>query len=411
MSGANTAPNERASLDAELSAVLPDAPNSVRLLLAIMAAVFIGFLVVGLALPVLPLHVHQTLGMSPFIVGLVTGSQFIAALATRMWAGNYADTRGAKRAVVIGLLAASASGFLYLCSIRVVESRSVSVAILLVGRALLGGGESFIITGALGWGVAIAGPQRTGKVMAWMGTAMYAAFAAGAPVGTALYAHSGFASIAVATVAIPLTSLLLVYRLPSATVAARAKASFLAVLKAVWVPGVALALSSIGFGAITGFVALRFADRGWQPVWPAFTAFAVAFMLARMMFGHKIDAWGGPRVAFICLFVEAAGQLLIWHADAALLAIVGAGLTGLGYSLIYPGLGVEAVRRAPQQSRALAMGAYTACLDLTLGFGTAALGVLAGRAGFPMVFLVSTAWILCAAPIAWRLTKTREDAA
>lgn len=379
--------------------------------MAIMAAVFIGFLVVGLALPVLPLHVHQTLGMSPFIVGLVTGSQFIAALATRMWAGNYADTRGAKRAVVIGLLAASASGFLYLSSIRIIESPSVSVAILLVGRALLGGGESFIITGALGWGVAIAGPQRTGKVMAWMGTAMYAAFAAGAPLGTALYGHSGFASIAAATVAVPLTSLLLVYWLPSATVAARAKASFLTVLKAVWVPGVALALSSIGFGAITGFVALRFADRGWQPVWPAFTAFAVAFMLARMMFGHKIDAWGGPRIAFICLFVEAAGQLLIWHADAAPLAVVGAGLTGLGYSLIYPGLGVEAVRRAPQQSRALAMGAYTACLDLTLGFGTVALGVLAGRAGFPVVFLVSAALILCAAPIAWRLTNAREDAA
>lgn len=391
--------------------MLPAAPNSVKPLLAIMAAVFIGFLVVGLALPVLPLHVHQTLGMSPFIVGLVTGSQFIAALATRMWAGNYADTRGAKRAVVIGLLAASVSGFLYLGSIRVIESPSVSVAILLVGRALLGGGESFIITGALGWGVAIAGPQRTGKVMAWMGTAMYAAFAAGAPAGTALYGHSGFASIAMATVAIPLTSLLVVAWLPGATVAARSKASFLAVLKAVWVPGVALALSSIGFGAITGFVALRFAERGWEPVWPAFTAFAIAFMLARMIFGHKIDAWGGPRIAFLCLFVEAAGQLLIWHADAAPLAIFGAGLTGLGYSLIYPGLGVEAVRRAPQQSRALAMGAYTACLDLTLGVGAAALGVLAGRAGFPAVFLVSAALILCAAPIAWRLAKAREDAA
>ena len=348
--------------------------------------------------------------MSPFIVGLVTGSQFIAALATRMWAGNHAHTRGPKRAVVIGLLAASVSGFLYLGSMTVISAPPVSVAILLLGRALLGGGESFIITGALGWGVAIAGPQRTGQVMAWMGTAMYAAYASGAPAGTALYGHSGFASIAVATAAIPLATLLLVARLPAVPVAARVKASFLAVLRSVWVPGVALALSSIGFGAITAFVALLFADRGWQSGWQAFTAFALAFMLVRVLPGHKVDAWGGPRVAFFSLLVEAAGQLLIWHAASAPFVIVGAGLTGLGYSLVYPGLGVEAVRRAPPESRALAMGAYTSCLDLTLGIGTPALGVLAGRAGFPMVFLASAVLILCALPIAGRLARVRSDA-
>ena len=31
-------------------------------LLPIMAVVFIGFLIIGMALPVLPLHVHQGLG-------------------------------------------------------------------------------------------------------------------------------------------------------------------------------------------------------------------------------------------------------------------------------------------------------------------------------------------------------------
>jgi hypothetical protein len=40
----------------------------------IMAAVFIAFLVIGLALPVLPLHVHDGLGLSTFAVDLVAGS-------------------------------------------------------------------------------------------------------------------------------------------------------------------------------------------------------------------------------------------------------------------------------------------------------------------------------------------------
>src|SRR3954465_13481291 len=45
--------------------------RSVRALLPIMAAVFIAYLVIGLAMPVLPLHVHQGLGLGIFVVGLV----------------------------------------------------------------------------------------------------------------------------------------------------------------------------------------------------------------------------------------------------------------------------------------------------------------------------------------------------
>jgi hypothetical protein len=40
-----------------------------------MAAVFIAFIVIGLAIPVLPLHVHRGLGLGTFLVGLVAGSQ------------------------------------------------------------------------------------------------------------------------------------------------------------------------------------------------------------------------------------------------------------------------------------------------------------------------------------------------
>src|SRR6266704_6906951 len=155
--------------------------RSTATLLPIMAVVFIAYLVIGLAMPVLPVHVHHGLGLSTFVVGLVAGSQFAASLISRMWAGHHADRRGAKRAVVAGLLAAAVAGLLYLLSLSSGNVPEVSVAILLLGRAVLGGAESFIVAGALNWGLALAGPQSTGKVMAWVGTAMYIAYAVGAP--------------------------------------------------------------------------------------------------------------------------------------------------------------------------------------------------------------------------------------
>jgi MFS family permease len=372
-------------------------------LLPIMGVVLVAFLVIGLAMPVLPLHVHNGLGLGTFLVGLVAGSQFVASLISRPWAGHYADSRGPKRAVTTGLLVATVSGLLYLLSLRFVTAPLISVAILLLGRALLGGAESFIITGAVTWGLALVAPQHTGKVIAWVGAAMFAAFAIGAPAGSALYAGDGFAAIACATALAPLATLLLVAPLQPVPPLPQTRPAFARVLGAVWVPGLGSALSSVGFGAITAFVALLFAARGWSQGWLAYTAFATAFIVARLVFGDLADRIGGAKVALVCVLIEAAGQALIWLAPRPELALVGSVFSGLGYSLVYPGLGVEAVRRAPAQSRGLAMGAYTAFLDVALGFGTPALGLIASGAGLGAVFLVSAMAALGSGAVAVRL--------
>ncbi|WP_368773812.1 hypothetical protein [Mesorhizobium sp. M00.F.Ca.ET.217.01.1.1] len=68
---------------------------------------------------------------------------------------------------------------------------------------MLGAAESFIITGGVAWGLALAGGQNSGKVIAWIGMAMFAALALGAPIGSALYEAGGFAAIALATMVLP----------------------------------------------------------------------------------------------------------------------------------------------------------------------------------------------------------------
>jgi MFS family permease len=128
-------------------------------------------------------------------------------------------------------------------------------------------------------------------------------------------------------------------------------------------------------------------------------------MVGRLILGHLPDRIGGAMIALVCVLVEAAGQALIWLAPFPTLAFLGAAVTGFGYSLVYPGFGVEAVRHAPPQSRGLAMGAYTAFLDLALGVANPALGLVASGAGLGGVYLVSTLVVLCAAAIAVQLLK------
>lgn len=378
------------------------------MLLPIMAAIFIAYLVIGVPMPVLPLHVHHDLGFGTVMVGLVAGSQSAAALISRMWAGHLADSRGAKHAVVIGLGVEVASGALFLASLLFLGAPMMSVGILIAARALVGIGESSVITGALSWGVTRMGPQHTGKVMAWVGTALYAAFAVGAPVGATLYGSFGFLAIAIATVILPLATLLLVVPLERpARSAPAARPSFISVIRVVLLPGLGLAISGVGFNAVTTFIALLFAERGWTPVWLAFTAFSVSFMVGRGLFGHFPDKIGGARVALVCVLVEASGQALIWLAPGAALAFVGVALTGLGYSLVYPSLGVEALRSVPAERRGVAMGAFSAFLDLSIGITGPALGFVASQTSLRSVFLVSTLAVLCSAGVALRLMRRR----
>ena len=378
-------------------------PSIMTARMPILAVVLAAYLIIGMAMPVLPLYVHQGLGFSTFMVGLAAGCEFAAALISRFWSGRFSDTQGAKKAVIVGLLLAIVAGSFYFLSLGFASKPKIAITILLIGRVLLGGSESFVITGALAWGLVIGGAQNTGRVIAWLGTALWAAYAAGAPAGSYLYAHYGFAAISLSTALLPLIALSLLVKLDAPAPTAKASPSITLVLGAIWVPGIGLALTAVGFGTITTFGALLFATRGWHSAWIAFTALSGAFILGRILFGHLPDRIGGARVSLVCVLIETAGLAMIWLAPSPVLVFVGSAVTGLGYSLVYPGFGIEAVRLAPPENRGLAMGAYTAFLDLSLGLSSPALGFIANRAGINSVFLLSTIIVLGAVGIAMRL--------
>ncbi|MFZ3000763.1 MAG: arabinose transporter [Undibacterium umbellatum] len=380
-------------------------------LLPLALAVFIGFLTMGMQLPVLPLYLHDNLGMSTLVVGTVIGAQFVVALLSRAWAGNFADSRGAKRAVVAGLVIIASSGLAYLASLPFVSVPVTSVWILLSGRVMLAIGESLVVTGAMGWGIGLVGPQNAGKVMAWVGIALYGAMALGAPAGVALNTQWGFAGIAVSTICIPFLALLIALTITAIPPMGSTRMPFYKVLGMVVVPGMGLALASIGFGVITAFVALLFVARGWGNSSMAFTSFGLAFIAARIFFGHLPDKLGGARVALVSVIIEATGLLLIWWADTATMTYLGIAFTGFGYSLAFPGFGVEAARRAPPQSRSVAMGAYVAFLDISLGIASPLAGLIAGRWGVDTVFLASGVAVGLSMLVAMRLLgKTSPSA-
>ena len=110
-------------------------------------------------------------------------------------------------------------------------------------------------------------------------------------------------------------------------------------------------------------------------------------------------------MALVCALIEAAGLAIIWLAPARSWPRSGPGSPVSATRWFIPASALEAIRRAPPQSRGLAMGAFTACLDLALGLAGPALGLLAGVLGLGAVFLASALVVLGAAAISLRLLQ------
>ncbi len=159
----------------------------------------------------------------------------------------------------------------------------------------------------------------------------------------------------------------------------------------IWREGLGLMLQGVGLSGLTAFASLYFAARNWGHAGLVMTAFGIGFIFVRVVLGSLPDRMSGYRVALWSLVVEAIGQAMLWGAPHEIVALAGALVTGLGCALIFPALGVEALKRVLPANRGSAMGAFVAFLDIAYGLSGPAAGVIAGQFGYAAVYLFGAA--------------------
>jgi MFS family permease len=373
----------------------------------IIAALFCGYLAVGLPLPVIPLFIHDRLGFGSLVVGLVIGIQFLATVLTRGYAGRLTDHFGGKRAALQGAAVCAFGGLLYLISAMPGLSPAVSLAIIVTGRLAAGFGESQFVTGCVSWSIASVGPQRAGLSMSWTGIAMFAALAIGAPIGMTLYQGYGLSAAMIACIIAPLVAAVIAFREASYTSPSGQRLPFTKVIGQIWREGLGLMLQGVGLSGLTAFASLYFAARNWGHAGLVMTAFGIGFILVRLLLGSLPDKISGYRVALWSLAVEAIGQTMLWLAPHEIVALAGALVTGLGCALVFPALGVEALKRVPPANRGSAMGAFVAFLDIAFGISGPAAGIIAGAFGYAAVYSFGAACALLGAVLVLTARNSR----
>jgi MFS family permease len=354
----------------------------------IILSVFAIYLTIGISLGVLPKFVQNNLGFNSIIIGMVIGLQSLATLLTRAYSGKITDTKGAKKSKMLGVLLSVIAGIAYILAVSFQASPQTALVFLLLARMIHGVGESFLVTGALTWGIGLVGHQNSGKVMTWNGIAMYAGIAVGAPLSIWMSKDFGVLPAFILIMLLPFVSWISTAKLPSIPVdKGHIRTPFYKVIGTVSGQGLSLAFSSMAFGCIASFVGLFFTEKNWGDASLAFITFGACYVLTRILFASFPDKYGGFRIAFISLIIEAAGQIIIWTSASKAMAILGCGLTGVGFSLIFPALGVLAIQKVKPQMRGTALGAYVAFVDLSLGLAGPAAGLAAGWFNYQAVYL------------------------
>jgi predicted MFS family arabinose efflux permease len=157
------------------------------------------------------------------------------------------------------------------------------------------------------------------------------------------------------------------------------------------------------------FITLFYAARHWNGAALCLTAFGVAFIIARLLFIQAINRFGGFPVAMACLVVESAGLFLLWRSNSPWIALTGAALGGFGFSLVFPAIGVEAVKRVSENNRGTALGVFTAFADVSFFLVGPIAGAIIGWFGYRSIFLFALISVFAALGIVIVLCRIQRD--
>ncbi len=363
-------------------------PNKIsRSLVGYVILTFFGYTIIGLPLAVLPFFINKVLGYNTIIAGLVISLQYLTTFAMRGYSGNITDKKGPKPAVLISMGSFLLSGILLWIAYECKGIPHISLAILVITRLITGCGEGMIGASPINWAMLALGDQHTGTAISFNGIASYGGLAIGAPLGVYLEKFIGIEGVAIIIMAIAVTGYLVAHRKKAyRNEIIENRQSFMKVLAKVSPYGICLALGGLGFGTLSTFITLYYDYMHWTNGALCLTVFGATFILTRVVFSNAIKTYGGIKVSIASFAVEAIGLAILAYAPNVWLSLLGAGITGCGFALVFPALGVEAVNLVSASNKGSALAGYGLFIDISLGITGPLVGAVGEHWGMDKIF-------------------------
>jgi MFS family permease len=382
-------------------------PAAVRVVGALIVAVFVQGVGASAVLPLLPLYLRRH-GTSDALVGAVMSSFFVAGMLTQYVAGHLTDRIGHRRVIAGGLLlyAVASVGFL----------ASVGQGGYIGLRGLQGVGSGAVQVASLALVGVLVPLERRGRAF----SAVFAAQLAGMAIGPLAGSVAGLAHLRwlfIATAAASLTAIVPVLigtRAHPVPTGPRERPAPLVVSRAL----IGVALVGVSAGLVTGVYetcwSLLMNSRGaasWQ-IGLSWTLFAVPFAAFSPTAGRLVDRLDRRRLVIVALLASSAfAALYPFLPSVAWLMGLGV-IEAIGVAVAFPAAQSMLTQTVAAEALGRAQGLFTTA-------ETAAIAVAAGASGAMFAvarwvpFVVASAIggvIVLALPSLWRSLPGRVHA-
>lgn len=151
-----------------------ESKQTMRMLLIVIANLFVVFLGIGLVIPVMPTFMHE-MNLSGQTMGYLVAAFAVAQLVCSPIAGRLSDLFGRKKMIVLGMLVYALSEFLY--------GIGQDVSILYVSRLLGGLGAALIMPSVMAFVADVTTIEERPKAMGWVSGAISGGFIIGPGIG------------------------------------------------------------------------------------------------------------------------------------------------------------------------------------------------------------------------------------
>jgi MFS family permease len=351
------------------------------------------FLNLQMTLPTFPSYVKEAFHASNLTVSLVTSLFAVAAIISRVFAGEALQKGKRNQILFIGLcIAALSTAGYYWCG---------AVSSLLLLRVGFGVGFGMTSTTFPTMVSNIIPVKRIGEGMGYFGLSTSLAMSIGPMIGLALLGTFGFHTLVIAATLITLVIFPLAYSirsLPSPrdqhTTAKMENKRGKIIDKKIVLPFILNFLLSVTYGGLLSFLALFGKEVHITNVGNFFLINALAVLLIRPFSGRIFD-----RKGHIAVLIPGAVLVIIGLASLSYSTTMGhlmlsAVFYGLGFGTLQPSIQAWMIKEVSPGERGMANGMFINSIDLGVAVGSMLLGGIASAVGYMVMYRISALFMI-----------------
>lgn len=351
------------------------------------------------SMPVFPLLLEDTFGLSGIVLGIVVSTYTVSAILTRPPTG-YALDRLGRRPVLYG----GAAFFCCMYFFYPHASSTMGIALVRFSHGALWGVAMSAINTAV---VDILPASRRGEGIGYFGLTMIFGMALGPAIGTFVQQEYGFTMLFYLAGAITCAGFLCLLLIGFPPIPKRKKPISLNVLfeKTSLPVSLTIFFMTIPYGTIMNFTATFARTIPEAKVPQFFLSLAIGTAIARITAGRIFDISGPARIMNVSfIFLATALCFLALHATPLTFPLAGF-VYGLGFGISVPICQAMINALVPAQRRGAANATFMTSFDAGIFFGLLVSSTLQAHFGWSGAYLTLAGSVLLSATVFNRIAK------